>query len=175
MILFLITCLARASEVPVEEASLTQGIVYEIHRDATGNLYMTDWGAGQIWRVDPTTGAYTRFSGLGAPNDGQPDSAGNIWYTDYNSPVLGRISPGPNPTLTTWNLSSWDPARMYSLGGLAFDVNGWVWFSEWDEASDQLLYRFRPDTMELCGYSLPGTGNHSYYVLYAAGFIWLGD
>jgi streptogramin lyase len=174
-ILFLVTSLAAAGEVPVEETSLAQGIMYEIHDDVTGNLYITDWGAGQIWRVDPTTGAYTRFGGLGAPNDGQADGAGNIWYTDYNSPVLGRISPGANPTLTTWNLSPWDPGRTYSLGGLALDENDWVWFSEWDEATGQLLYRFRPDSGELCGYLLPGSGNHSHYVLYAAGFIWLGD
>ncbi len=111
------------------------------------------------------------------------DSSGNIWYTDWSSPTLGRISGGAQPKLTTWDLSLWQN-RTYSLAGTAIDSSGRVWFSEYDSTSprdpNQQLFRFTPNTSqpntgELCGYSLPGSGDHSYYVLAAGGFIWLGD
>lgn len=172
----LAVALVQASEIWVDDAALTRGgIAYEINRDALGRLYVTDWAAGEIWRVEPGTSAYTRFTGLGAPNDARPDAAGDIWWTDYYNPVLGRINTAANPmTRTTWNLSAWDPARAYSLAGLAFDAAGRLWFSEWDEPATQLLYRFDPATKQLCGYTLPG-GDHSYYVMYSGGFVWLAD
>jgi streptogramin lyase len=173
-ILLLSIISANAGDIPVDQASLTSGTVYEINRDDAGKLYVTNWGAGQIWRVDPVSSTYSRFDGLGRPNDARPDSAGNIWFTDWASPMLGRISVGPNPTLTTWDLSTWDPSRTFNLGGLAIDANGWIWFSELGEAGTQLLYRFNPGTKRLCGYTLPN-GIHSFYILNYGGYLWLGD
>ena len=80
-----------------------------------------------------------------APNDARPDSAGNIWWTDYYSPSLARIDTTANPvSMTTWNLSAWIRAGA-SLAGLAMDA-GEIWLAEsdWDETSaGRLLYRFR--------------------------------
>jgi virginiamycin B lyase len=175
--LILAAALANAGPIWVDHAALTAtGIAYEINRDGAGNIIVTDWGAGEIWRVRPATGAYSRFKGAWHPNDARPDAVGNIWWTDYYNPVLARINTSAGPvSMTTWNLSAWDSARTYKLSGLAMDESGGVWFSEWGEVSDtQLLYRFDPGRGELCGYTLPG-GDHSYYVLYSGGFLWLGD
>ena len=185
LILLLAAVLVNAGPIWVDHAALSpSGIAYEINRDAAGNLIVTDWGAGEIWRVEPGTSAYSRFSGSWAPgvpwapNDARPDSAGNIWWTDYYSPSLARINTAANPvSMTTWNLSAWDPGRTYTLAGLAMDDSGKIWFSEsdWDETSaGRLLYRFDPAGKQLCGYTLPG-GDHSYYVLFHDGLLWLAD
>jgi streptogramin lyase len=175
-ILIVVATAVMASEIWVDEVPLTPGgIAYEINRDAAGRLYVSDWGAREIWRVEPATRASTRFTGLGAVNDARPDSAGNIWWTDYDNPVLARINTAANPvTMTAWDLGAWDPGRAYTLAGLAVDEAGRIWFSEWDTPAGQLLYRFDPSANQLCGYTLLG-GDHSYYVLYHDGVLWLGD
>ena len=183
-ILLLATLPATASEIPVEEALLPGGfLIYEVNRGADGLLYVTDLYGGNIWRINPATGAYDGFWVPGMPQDARADSSGNIWYTDWSSPTLGRISGGAQPKLTTWDLSLWQN-RTYSLAGTAIDSSGRVWFSEYDSTSprdpNQQLFRFTPNTSqpntgELCGYSLPGSGDHSYYLLASGSFIWLGD
>ena len=56
---------AKADGITVREDSLAPtGIAYEINPDAHGNLWITDYGANQIWRVHPATGAVTVYSGL---------------------------------------------------------------------------------------------------------------
>ncbi|HSN95294.1 MAG TPA: hypothetical protein VLR89_09580 [Anaerolineaceae bacterium] len=179
IIFFLLTAAASAlaEDLPVAERSLTyRGISYGITQDEANHLYITDWKMGEVWRVDPTTGAYTLFGGLGNTLDAKSDAIGNIWLTSFSNPYLNRINTTANPiTLTTWDLSAWEPSRTYKLSGVAFDDLDRVWFSEWGEVSDtQLLYRFDPASNQLCGYTLPG-GNHGWYLLYQAPYLWLSD
>ena len=179
IILLLLTASARvwAENLPIAEHNLTsRGVAYAINSDNTGNLFITDWKMGEVWRVNPTTGAYTLFSALGSTLDAQPDPAGDVWLTSFWSPYLNRVNTTANPvTMTTWDLTSWDPGRAYKLSGVAFDDLSRVWFSEWGELSDtQLLYRFDPATNQLCGYTLPG-GNHGWYLLYQVPYLWLSD
>lgn len=166
-----------ADDLNVGEQLLgARGIAYGIQRDELGNLFITDWKLGEVWRVDPDSGAYTLFSGLGSTLDARPDAAGNIWLTSFWDPLFSRINTSANPvTMTTWNLTGWDSSRAYKLSGVAFDSQGMVWFSEWGEISDtQLLYRFDPATNQLCGYTMPG-GNHSWYPNYQEPYLWMGD
>jgi streptogramin lyase len=169
-----------ASDIPVSDASLTAwGLPYEINRDAAGNLFVSDWQTAEVRRITPASSAYTSYTALPALNDARPDTAGDIWLTEYWSPILARINTGAVPvTMTTWDLTAYDSTRSYKLAGLAFDGSGKLWFSEWDvnpkPSSSRLLYRFDPTSNELCGYTLPG-GDHSYYVLYQSPYIWLGD
>ncbi len=175
-----------ADPIPADEATLSgASTLYEVKRDGSGNAYVTDWGKvepatqGLVWKVAPA-GAYTRYSGFGASitnlNDATPDSAGNIWFTDYNNPILARINTTASPaTITRWDLSKWDAARTYALGGITFDGGGRLWISEQGETSNtQLLYRYDPASGRLCGYAIPD-GNHSFYVVQHNGTLWLGD
>ena len=84
IILLLLTASARvwAENLPIAEHNLTsRGVAYAINSDNMGNLFITDWKMGEVWRVSPTTGAYTLFSGLGSTLDAQPDPAVDIWLT----------------------------------------------------------------------------------------------
>ena len=54
LILTLASVAVAAGGIPLGETSLTaNGIAYEINRDASGNLYLTDWKKGEVWRVAP--------------------------------------------------------------------------------------------------------------------------
>lgn len=178
-ILLLTMLSASAADIPVNDTPLEYAVLpYEVNRDATGKLYITDWGGGLIWRVeDPASGIYARFGIGGAPNDARPDGAGNIWFTGYSSRRLGRVNAGAGASVTRWDI---DPGRSdYNLAGLAFDDMGRVWFTEWGGPEVNpvpLLYRFDPGAgKELCVYTLPNSGNSSYYVLYAGGAVWMSD
>jgi streptogramin lyase len=187
-----------AAGVAVQEAALNPtGTPLELNRDAAGNLYITDFGAGEVWVVDPSTSSYTVYEGLGPVVDARPDQGGAIWWTEWFAPVFGRIDVQAG-TLTTWDLggatigqkpvarrgASRDarslpaarrmpatPIQDPALWGVAFDDDGGVWLPESFGFS---IYRFDPDTTELCAHSLPN-GVDSAYVLFHDGVLWLGD
>lgn len=166
-------CLAGvvfADGVPAEDADLNAaGYVYEVHPDAAGNLVVTDHAAGEVWRVTAATGAYTRYSGLSGASDARADSAGDIWWTDYGA-VLGRINVGAG-TITTWDFNTWELNPNYNLSGLAFDSAGRIWISEYSGSSPR-LYRFDPETAELCPYEMPD-GAASAYLVQLDDQLWL--
>jgi streptogramin lyase len=157
-----------AAGLMFREASLTQGgMAYEVNTDAAGNLFISDYDAREIWRVRPTTGSFTKYWGLPSPSDARPDSKGNIWWSNWRT-TIGRINVLTD-TLTTWTID------LSQLRGLALDGDDRVWIATDSFSSAGIaLYRFDPQTTELCGYEWEG-GSDSEYVLYADGYVWLAD
>jgi streptogramin lyase len=165
--LLLVAGLAQAGDLGVDEAALSAaGEAYELNA-APGALVLTDYGADEIRRIDPSTGAYTAYT-VAAPVDGRQDAQGRIWFTSAES-RFGFISPGAG-TITTW--SAGDPAEL-TLSGVAFDAVGRVWLTEWF-GSDSALRRFDPATRELCAWAFSG-GVSSYYALVSGGFVWTAN
>jgi streptogramin lyase len=148
-----------------EEVDLTSyGTVYDINRGPTGqHLVISDYGAQEIWLVEPATAAYTVYV-AGRVIDAQEDAAGNIWWADAAA-TFGELSVTAN-VKTTWSLTGTE-----SFNGIAFDDSGNVWISEWFGSASK-LHRFDPATHELCAYALPG-GSYSHYVLNDSGRFWL--
>ena len=156
----------------LREASLTPGgMAFEVNTDAAGKLFISDYDAGEIWQLEPTTSTYTRYLGLPYPSDARPDHMGNIWWTDWDK-TLGEINVLTG-TATTWVI---EPDQLpQTLGGLAIDEAGRVWIATHSYYSTEVgLYRFDPQTDELCKYAWEG-GSASYYIVYDAGQVWLGD
>jgi streptogramin lyase len=161
-----------AAGLMFREASLSSdGMAYEVNTDASGNLFISDYAAGEIWQVLPATGAYTQYLDLPHPSDARPDRMGDIWWTDWDV-TLGQVHV-LTETVTTWVI---EPDQLpQTLGGLAIDEAGRVWITTHSFYSTRIaLYRFDPKKSELCAYGWDG-GSASYYVLYHAGQVWLGD
>jgi streptogramin lyase len=150
------------------EASLTPGgKPYEVTTNAAGNLFISDYDAGEIWQLQPTTSAYTKYLGLPNASDARPDRMGNIWWTDWHT-TTGRINVLAE-TVTTWTIEG------SQLGGLALDGDSRVWIAARSSLPvGAAVYRFDPQTAELCGYEWQG-GSNSEYVLYSDGYVWLAD
>jgi streptogramin lyase len=157
-----------ADGMMLSEASLTTGgKPYEVNTDATGNLFISDYNAGEIWQLQPTTSAYTKYRGLPNASDARPDGMGNIWWTDWRT-TTGRIN-ALAETVTTWTIEG------SQLGGLALDGDGRVWIATRSSSPvGAAVYRLDPQTAELCGYEWQG-GSNSEYVLYSDGHVWLAD
>ena len=154
---------ARAVGLDWGAASLSGLGQYPEVNAGTGALVVSGDTAGEVWRIDPTTGAYTVYGGLTSVRDARPDAAGNIWFANWSDKALVRIDAGG--TATSW------PVGGVVLWGVAFDDAGRVWVA--DDASSQ-VFRFNPTSRQLCTYTLPGGGSAEYMVN-RNGVLWLGD
>jgi streptogramin lyase len=164
----------RAGPIVMDEASLGQtGRPAQVNLAPDGSLVVSDDVAGQIWRINPNTGAYTVYQGvsyedMSSPVDAHADAAGNIWFADWTNETLGRIVV-PTGSLTLWKL----PGAV-AAWGVAIDARGQVWVAD---AGGATLYRFKPGSGasgQLSCYTLPG-GGISSYVLVEGSDLWLGD
>ena len=79
---------------------------------------------GKVWAIQPD-GTYVWYSVSSSPLDAQPDSAGDIWWTD-GATVFGRINVDEG-TQTTW-----DFGLDHNLWGLAINANDRLWMTDTD-------------------------------------------
>ena len=153
------------SDVGALEADLNpSGAAYEVNAGDEGWLWISDFDAGQVWGVDPDSGAYEIYSVLGSPSDAR-QADGWLWWADGVSNILGRLSTSDGA------YTHWQVPGVEGYYGTALDTEGRLWATN---ASSALLYRLDPGQAELCAYPLPD-GGMSYYVLSSAGYLWLGD
>lgn len=153
----------------VQEAPLAPGgEAYELNPAGPNALLLSDYGAGEIRRIDAVTGAFVAYQ-VPSPIDARLDPSGRIWFAGGGA-TFGFVDPAGG-ALTTWTLPG-DPAD-YTLSGTAFDDAGRVWLSEWFGSASRLR-RFDPASRQLCVYALPG-GVSSDYVLYREGAVWTAN
>ncbi len=143
--------------------------LWELNRDAAGTLYVSDYELPAIVVVNPSTGAFTRYTfSLSAsyfitPSDAKPDVGGLIWWSDYYA-AFGWVDPS-SAQVRYWNLTS----LALQPAGFAFDTAGRVWFTQRYKTS---LLRFNPNNNELCRFDVGGGGN---YIISYDGKLWVGD
>src|SRR4030042_1800127 len=66
-----------AQEMPLNNL----GVAYELHADTSNNLWITDYFAGQLWKVNAAGTIYTIYPvGATFPSDANPDASGNVWW-----------------------------------------------------------------------------------------------
>ena len=156
----------NAQQIVGHETPLNpNGQVHELYSSTNGELWISDYFAGEIWRVDPVSKTYTVYENLYGASDGQLDDSGTLWWSDFDENRLGQLVPGQN-TATLWSLPSDG-----NLLGLAIDEAQRIWVANVSESN---LYRFDPAANELCQYSIP-LGGGVDYLLSHDGLIWLGD
>jgi streptogramin lyase len=174
-VLFVLPAPARAA-LPVNEAGLNpQGSAYEINPDSDGWLWISDYWGGEVWRVNPQTGAYYKYMTDPNPSDelysfpADARRSGNFfWWVEGDSDLIGRAAVASG-AFTLWKVP------VASLYGSALDASGRLWASD---GSQPYIYRLEdkpadtPD--ELCTFALPD-GGQTYYFAYQDPYLWLGD
>jgi len=165
--LFLSAILQASAAGSAQEADLnSSGEAYEVNIDSTGQLWISDLIAGEIWQVNPGTGAYTVFQDIPAPSDARRAPNGMVWWGDFDEGRFGRLNPATREA--TW----WDVPTVTGLWGTQIDpVSGDFWVVGNEEP---YLFRFQPATSQLCTYTLPSNAI-VYYPKIHAGKLWLGD
>jgi streptogramin lyase len=152
---------AQAREAPLHP----DGAAYEVNQDAQGHLWISDYGADEIWHIRPADGGYTRYLAIETPSDARVDTAGNLWWSEGAAGRFGQLNLSTG--LATW----WPAAGADALYGTQVDPDGAFWTAA---SGDPLLFRFRPASKELCTYTLPDGGLVDYPMALGSS-IWLGD
>jgi streptogramin lyase len=160
---------ARSAEpegLEAQETPLSQtGWAYELNLDSQGTLWVSDYVAGEIRSFDATSGAFIAYQVGGGPSDARGDGARSVWWADFNSNRLSRLS------TTTLEVTIWEIPASSSLYSTAIDGDGDVWVSE---SNLSFIYKLDPDANQLCTYTLPDLGVTDY--LYVKGKqLWFGD
>ena len=162
MLVLALVAVVSVSGLEVEEASLP-GTTYEVNPGVSGGVYVSNYGAGELWHVG-ATGTYTVYEELYSIRDAKPDAAGDIWFTDYYQ-SFGRIDVS-SQTVDTWTLPG-----AQNLGGLTFDAGGKVWLTQW---FGQAVYSFDPVSTHVCTYTLP-LGIYSEYIINQGDYLWVAN
>ena len=69
---------------------------YGLHSDAQNNVYLLDFAAGNIVKVDAKTKAPTVYmtpSPNSRPRRGRVDAEGRLWFAEYNGNAIGMFDP----------------------------------------------------------------------------------
>lgn len=84
--------------------------------DAEGNLYVAEWSAGIVFRIDPDGNRTTFAEGLSGPSGLAIGTDGTIYVASYSSSVVWSFTPEGERSTHVTGLAT--PA------GLSFDRNG---------------------------------------------------
>ncbi len=88
----------------------------------TRELLVLDFGAGKVLRVNPTSGASSVFSNIGASSGLNAltfDAAGNVYISDSFQGIIWRTAPGGGPA------TAWVTSPLLTTSGLPpFGANG---------------------------------------------------
>lgn len=163
--------LAGTNSISLQETNLTPkpaGEAYEVNFGSDGYLYLSDYTAMQIWRVDPANPQVDKYQFAINVSDARPDSSGKIWFTDGDT-TFARLDPTSNQAVY------WDVPEGRYLQGLTFDNSGKLWMTEYFSSISE-IYRFDTSTTELCTYTLPLDGSsQSYYILSEQNQLWFAN
>ena len=155
-----------SEDQPILDMKLNQeGEAYEVNQDEFGHLWISDYGAGEIWQVNPAGGVYTIYHGISAPSDARSDGNGTVWWGDAGSNHLGRLS------TTSLDMTLWEVPGVDGLYGTQIDQDGRFWATGF---YDPLLFSFELQSTQLCTYTIPGIYSSDYLESNEQG-IWLAS
>jgi streptogramin lyase len=156
---------AAAVQQGLEMDLKDDGQAWELNPDHNGDLWISDYAAGEIWQVNPATDVYTIYEKISGASDARLDANGDLWWADFNNYGFGRLELDGN-VRTTWPLTG---AVIGRATGLNFDDQGRVWITD---GSRPDLYSFDPRNDEFCHYKLPKQ-IRGWYVVAHDGFLWM--
>jgi virginiamycin B lyase len=79
---------------------------YGVHSDAQNNLYLLDFSAGNIVKIDAKTKNATVYptpTPDSRPRRGRVDGDGRLWFAEYQGNAIGMFDP-ETTRITEWNL-----------------------------------------------------------------------
>ena len=98
---------------------------YGIYSDAQNNLYLLDFSAGNIVRIDAKTAEPTVYltpTPNSHPRRGRVDEEGRLWFAEYFGDAIGMLDPKTG-TIKEWKV----PTPWSSPYDAVFDSNGDAW------------------------------------------------
>jgi streptogramin lyase len=150
----------EAHELPLNSL----GAAFEINADDQGWLWISDYGAGEVWGLAPQDRLYKVYPVGGAPSDARHDGE-YLWWADDQAGSLGQVSTQDG------SYTRWQVPGVAGFYGTALDPQGRLYAIDFDRP---YLYRLDPAAGQLCTYTLPAEGVSIYLVADTVS-LWLGD
>jgi streptogramin lyase len=137
--------------IPGEKRTIN---AYGIPVDAQNNLYLLEFSANNIGRIDAKTKEFKVFSTVTSgsrPRRGKFDEQGRLWFAEYGNNGIGMLDP------KTEKIQEWKLATPWSAPyHVVPDKNGDVWAgSMWTDR----VARLNPKTGQVTEYLLPRETN----------------
>lgn len=130
--------------------------------DAAGNVYVTDIGLQEVFKITPGGAQTTVGSGLEVPEDAAVDGAGNVYIADSQADAVFKVTPGGVQTLVGSGFS-------YPVS-VAVDGAGNVYVSDPFVPTVFQIAPEGPQTMVGSGYNTPAG-----VAVDAAGNVYVAD
>jgi virginiamycin B lyase len=128
---------------------------YGIPTDPQNNLYLLDFAANGVGKLDAKTGKLAGyFPGKidnSRPRRGRIDEAGRLWYAEYGGNAIGMLDPASD-TVKEWEL----PLPWEQPYDAMLDKDGYAWTGSM--LSDRVS-RLNPKTGEFVEYLMPQRTN----------------
>jgi virginiamycin B lyase len=128
---------------------------YGLHSDKDNNVYLLDFSAGNIVKLDAKTGEPTVYltpTPNSHPRRGRVDADGRVWFAEYLGDAIGMLDP------KTGKISEWKVPTPWSApyDAEASDKNGEAWTGS---MSTDRVSRLDTKTGEYVEYQLPRPTN----------------
>jgi virginiamycin B lyase len=140
-------------EFPIPGAKRTIS-AYGIPSDSQNNLYMLEFGANNIGRIDAKTKEFKVYSTVTAgsrPRRGRFDAQDRLWFAEYGNNSIGMLEP-KSGKIQEWTL----PIPWSAPYHVVPDKNGDIWSgSMWTDR----VTRLDPKTSQFTDYLLPRETN----------------
>lgn len=138
-------------KIPGESRTIN---AYGIPSDAENNLYLLEFGANNIGRIDAKTKEFKVYSTVtpnSRPRRGRFDVQNRLWFAEYGSNGVGMLDP------KTGKIQEWVlPTPWSAPYHVVPDKNGEVWIgSMWTDR----VTRMNPATSQFTDYLLPRETN----------------
>ena len=138
-------------KIPGQNRSIN---AYGIPSDSQNNLYLLEFGANNIGRIDAKTKEFKVFTTVTAgsrPRRGRFDAQDNLWFAEYGANGVGMLDP-KSGKIQEWRL----PTPWSAPYHVVPDKNGEVWVgSMWTDR----VTRLDPKTSQFTDYLLPRETN----------------
>ncbi len=138
-------------KIPGEKRTIS---AYGIPADQQNNLYLLEFSAANIGRIDAKTKAFKVYptpTPNSRPRRGRVDSENRLWFAEYGANGIGMFDP-KTETIKEWKL----PTPWSAPYHVVPDKNGELWIgSMWTDR----VSRLDPKSGQFTDYLLPGETN----------------
>ena len=146
---------------------------YGIHADSKNNLYLLDYSAGNIGRIDAKTKAFSIYmtpTPKSRPRRGRVDGQDRLWFAEYGSDGVGMLDP-ESGRITEWKI----PTKWSAPYDAMLDRHGDAWTGSM--LTDRVA-RINTATGEVIEYPLPRSTNIRRVFVddrSKPGVLWIGN
>jgi virginiamycin B lyase len=137
--------------------------IWTMKFDRSGKLWFPDVVSNSIWKFDPASEKFEKYRlpstsefGTSYPINLDFDDNGRIWFSEIYGKNIGMLDPSSVKPNTSEGIREIPVmVDLETLGPLAFDNDGNIWFTALTYPATGKLMKFNPDKETFSSYTMP--------------------